>query len=129
MPLIDKGARSRILSAWLRRTAYPACVIVVSVRLVCALSCCLYNLYLTPIYSKCLQRKKELGARCLYKHSIDTGSCTRRPFTERQWRDPRFTAPAPATMGSADIAACRSQRFLLWTRNEVDYYAGHKHKM
>jgi hypothetical protein len=37
----------------------------------------------------------------------------------------RMSARSPATML---LQACRRERYLLWTRNHGDFYAGHKHK-
>ncbi|KAG5187680.1 hypothetical protein JKP88DRAFT_287987 [Tribonema minus] len=60
-----------------------------------------------------------------------SGSCTNPPFAHEQQLK-KFVAPEllpPQAQPSVKLVQeCRSQRFLLWTRNDLDFNAGHAHK-
>jgi hypothetical protein len=42
--------------------------------------------------------------------------------------DARAVARNAAARAELELS-CRGRRFLLWTRNVLDYYAGHNHKV
>ncbi|KAG5176424.1 hypothetical protein JKP88DRAFT_261510 [Tribonema minus] len=80
--------------------------------------------------SQCMEVKRYIEERCRnVTELLDPVSCTRKPFfRDKRWMDPEFAHPPSVSPSPALVESCRSRRFLLWSRNVLDYYAGHGHR-
>eukprot|EP00611_Tribonema_gayanum_P025638 TRINITY_DN5892_c0_g1_i1.p1 TRINITY_DN5892_c0_g1~~TRINITY_DN5892_c0_g1_i1.p1 ORF type:complete len:482 (-),score=52.07 TRINITY_DN5892_c0_g1_i1:244-1689(-) len=81
----------------------------------------------------CMRRKRHLASNTdcaavkfqYRRHKYQDYYCTNAPFTDDKYLLETGMLPGPSS--TSQLEDCRQQRFLLWTRNMVDYDAGHSH--
>eukprot|EP00611_Tribonema_gayanum_P030901 TRINITY_DN873_c0_g1_i1.p2 TRINITY_DN873_c0_g1~~TRINITY_DN873_c0_g1_i1.p2 ORF type:complete len:538 (+),score=172.23 TRINITY_DN873_c0_g1_i1:97-1710(+) len=80
----------------------------------------------------CLRQKRQLArvpacraVKDQFRNNLDI--CSLEPYTDQQFMLGNGLLPEPPPLPTELVQECRSQRFLLWTRNWLDYNAGHSH--
>eukprot|EP00611_Tribonema_gayanum_P023567 TRINITY_DN4984_c1_g1_i3.p1 TRINITY_DN4984_c1_g1~~TRINITY_DN4984_c1_g1_i3.p1 ORF type:complete len:475 (-),score=163.13 TRINITY_DN4984_c1_g1_i3:929-2353(-) len=91
------------------------------------------DLLYTNITEACVERKRALAGtdacaavRRQYRHSEKY--CTGHPYTDLSFLLSAGILPPPPQPPREKIEECRAKRYLLWTRNTLDFFAGHQHK-
>ncbi|KAG5185499.1 hypothetical protein JKP88DRAFT_289202 [Tribonema minus] len=113
-----------------RRKASPADLLYINITEAKASPA---DLLYTNITEACVERKRALAGtdacaavRRQYRHSEKY--CTGHPYTDLSFLLSAGILPPPPQPPREKIEECRAKRYLLWTRNTLDFFAGHQHK-